>query len=328
MDHPDVDSWLDFIERTTPAVELAQIEAHLAVCVICRSIFEGHARIHELSREIGKRVAHGTPTLSAGLARRILATVAGIADNDGIPAKAFLNDGQSRQPVYASNESSQEGHGRLKPGSRSVGQSVWRETKDIAEEARRLVSQGNVEAAAKMILSALGPEVFGLLITALGDDANAEEVFAEVGECVLRSLAAFHWRSSVRTWLYCIARNEMARFLRGSQRRTQERGNVSELEGLIAAVRTATHSVSYSVSRSDEADRLKAFRDELSIEDRIIIVLRIDRRLRWKEIARVVLGTDEGVTLEELKRETLRLRKRFMLIAHRLRVRVRAGKAG
>lgn len=91
------------------------------------------------------------------------------------------------------------------------------------------------------------------------------------------------------------------------------------MDGLIAAVRTATHSA----LRSEKAHKLKALRDELSIEDRTILILRVDRDLQWEEVARVVLENDGDVNAEELKRETARLRKRFQLVKQRLRERAR-----
>jgi len=61
----------------------------------------------------------------------------------------------------------------------------------------------------------------------------------------------------------------------------------------------------------------------LSIEDRELLILRIDRELSFDEIA--VLFVEDPSTTDEpsLRREAARLRKRFQLIKDQLMTRVR-----
>src|SRR5262249_10901597 len=81
---------------------------------------------------------------------------------------------------------------------------------------------------------------------------------------------------------------------------------------LVAQVRTQTLSI-YAQQNQDAIAKL---REELPEEDRILLVLRVDRELEWIEIARVFLDApqDGDVSPEDLKRESARLRKRFQLV--------------
>jgi RNA polymerase sigma-70 factor (ECF subfamily) len=74
--------------------------------------------------------------------------------------------------------------------------------------------------------------------------------------------------------------------------------------------------------RTDVKDRFSALRESLDPDDRTLLVLRVDRSLEWKEIARVTLGC-ESPDAAELVREADRLKKRFQLLKEELRRRAR-----
>ena len=73
--------------------------------------------------------------------------------------------------------------------------------------------------------------------------------------------------------------------------------------------------------RTETKTRLQALRDALPEEDRMLLVLRMDRQLAWNELARVLAEADGDVPLDDaaLAKEAARLRKRFQLVKDRLR---------
>lgn len=184
-------------------------------------------------------------------------------------------------------------------------------------EARALVDAGQLEPVATGVISQLGGEVYGFLRASLGSDSDADDTFAATCERMWRGLATFRWQCSLRTWIYVIARNEAARTARGTRRIQVGRVAPSQVE-LIAAVRTETRSR----LKSEKLDRFRALRDELPADDRMLLILRIDRGLAWGEVARTFLEADEP-DAAELQRETVRLRKRFQLVKQRLATRAR-----
>jgi RNA polymerase sigma-70 factor (ECF subfamily) len=184
---------------------------------------------------------------------------------------------------------------------------------------REALAAGNLALAVTELLRSLGPEVFGFLRGVLASEADADEVFAATSERVWRSLPAFQWQSSLRTWVYVIARHEMLRHLDGARRRERGRVTPSALEDVVAAVRTETRSA----LRSDKRSKLRALRDELPVDDRTLLILRVDRDLEWDAIARAFLPEGDLAGDEAIRRESARLRKRFQIIKKRLAERAR-----
>src|SRR5579884_1117027 len=139
------------------------------------------------------------------------------------------------------------------------------------EQVRELVRNGQVDRAATETLRALGPEVFGFLHGVVRSDADAEEIFSATSERLWRSIGSFRWQCALRTWVYCIARNEMLRYVEGVRRRNAGRVTPSALEDVVASVRTET----LSALRTEKRDKLRQLRDELPHDDRTLVILRI-----------------------------------------------------
>jgi RNA polymerase sigma-70 factor (ECF subfamily) len=190
---------------------------------------------------------------------------------------------------------------------------------ELEAEVRRACAAGDHAAAATMALQIYGPELFGFLVTIHPSEADASDVFAETSEGLWLSLAAFSWDCSLRTWMYAIARNVMRMRSRSAARR-RRRGAIvgdSALDKVAQAVRTET----LAFLRTETRSRLQALRDTLPEEDRMLLVLRIDRKLAWNELARVLAESEgeEPPTEARLKRESARLRKQFQVVKERLR---------
>ncbi|MEO7330555.1 MAG: hypothetical protein ABI193_18415, partial [Minicystis sp.] len=115
---------------------------------------------------------------------------------------------------------------------------------------------------------------------------------------------------------YTVARNASMNFVRGRRARARHEGgaHTAEIDAAEQAVRTATPMH----LRTEAKSKLAAIRDALPPEDRMLLVLRVDKRLEWKDLARVMLGEDGEVTEATLTRESQRLRKRFQLLKEKL----------
>jgi RNA polymerase sigma-70 factor (ECF subfamily) len=74
----------------------------------------------------------------------------------------------------------------------------------------------------------------------------------------------------------------------------------------------------------DRQRKLAALRDALPIDDRTLLILRVDRNLSWYDVALAFAETPEDLSEQDRKREAARLRKRFQLIKQRLLARARA----
>ncbi|MBV8758057.1 MAG: sigma-70 family RNA polymerase sigma factor [Deltaproteobacteria bacterium] len=179
-----------------------------------------------------------------------------------------------------------------------------------------LVRAGAFERAATRALELYGGELFGFLINYVGNESDADEVFSQVGEDLWKGLPAFGFRCSVRTWLYVLARHAAARYRRSPWRRARE--GDSQLDQAIAKARTGTAPW----LQTEVKDRWRALREGLDPDDRLLLVLRVDRDLPWEDCARVTLE-EEAPDAAALTREAARLRKRFQIVKDDLRTRAK-----
>jgi len=176
---------------------------------------------------------------------------------------------------------------------------------------------GDFELAATAALNGFGGEIFGFLVHRLNSESDAAEVFSDFVEDLWRGLQAFEWRSTVRVWMYVLARNAANRHARSPARRASRNVPLSQAPALCEAalqVRTRTRMH----LRSEVKSAVAHLRDALPPDDQLVLSLRIDKGLSWAEIAQVLAdGRDVGA--KERSRAAARLRQRFQKIKARLR---------
>jgi RNA polymerase sigma-70 factor (ECF subfamily) len=179
-------------------------------------------------------------------------------------------------------------------------------------DIRAAWDRGDFAEATTAALRRYGPEVLGFLVATQRDHDDAEEAFSVFAERLWQNMSKFEWKCSVRTWSYVLARNATADLHRREARHRRSRVALSSapISKIAARVRTETMPGLLVEKRSG----LARLRDELSDEDRALLVLRVNRELAWRDIAQV-LGADDDV----IDREAARLRKRFQLVKERLR---------
>ncbi|MEM9191087.1 MAG: sigma-70 family RNA polymerase sigma factor [Myxococcota bacterium] len=166
--------------------------------------------------------------------------------------------------------------------------------------------------AAKIAIEGYGPEIMGFLVATLPTGDDAKEVFAIFSEELWRSLPTFRAECAVRTWMYVVVRRARARFLRDPKRKAP-RASTSELREVVDRVRSQTAPW----RRTTAKDRVIKLRRELPDEDQVLLILRVDRQMTWKEIALVLFDEEEGA--QSAVRQSARLRKRYEKVTRKLR---------
>lgn len=180
----------------------------------------------------------------------------------------------------------------------------------MAEALRR----GRFDQAASAGLRGYGPEILGFLI-ALGP-RTAEDAFSQFCEDLWRGLPGYRAQASFRTWAYTLARHADVRIKRDPYaRRKSPLSDLGPISGIAEELRASTASFLASHVR----DRVAAMRDALAEEDRMLLVLRVDRQMAYGDIARVMLGAE--VSDDEVAKRTALLRKRFERLKQEIRAR-------
>lgn len=173
---------------------------------------------------------------------------------------------------------------------------------------RELAEADRFRAALTCAIEGYGAEVLGYLHAVANRDVDADDAFSEVCEKMWRGLPNFGWRSTFRTWMYAIARNVLRNRVRSHvrQQRVVPLTDAPEVAEVAERVRTTTAVY----LRTETKTRLHEVRAGLDPDDRALLVLRVDRKLGWSEIA-VVLSDEADLDEPAVAREAARLRKRF-----------------
>jgi RNA polymerase sigma-70 factor (ECF subfamily) len=182
-------------------------------------------------------------------------------------------------------------------------------TPDPEADLRALHAAARYREAATLIVERHGRELMTYLVAIARSETDAAEAFSQFAENLWRGLPGFRWQSSARTWCYTLARNALFRLRRTVKRRGGPAVALSDAPELARAaeqVRTAT----LTYLRTQVKDEVAALRERLSPDDQAILILRIDRKLSWLDVARALAGEEEP-SEQELARRSANLRKRF-----------------
>lgn len=177
---------------------------------------------------------------------------------------------------------------------------------DAEASIREALAAGDSDRAATELIRLYGPRIIGYLYGVLGDGDDASDAFSIFSEQVWKGIARFEGRSSLRTWAFKAAWSAAMKIRDDAWRRLGTRLDTSDAVKIAEEVRTNT-----VIRREKQRAELEQLRKELSPEDQSLLILRLDQRLSWEDVAEV-LSTDERQV------EPVALRKRYERIKSRL----------
>lgn len=182
----------------------------------------------------------------------------------------------------------------------------------IEAQIRARVTAGDVEAATTLAITHYGPELLGYLHAVARDADLAGEAFAVACESVWKALPGFRWESSLRTWAYAVARRALWQLAQAPARRRAYNLPASMLDSIADVQRTATAPY----QRTELKEAFRALRASLDPFDHELLILRLDRGMSWKDIARATADDDDAPNLDQ---RAAALRKRFERVKTELR---------
>ena len=173
----------------------------------------------------------------------------------------------------------------------------------IDEKVRALVEQGHIAEAATLTLETFGPELRGYLRGTLGHAEEADDVFQELSEAIWFGLPAFRFQCALRTWCYAIAHNRVVKRFSRYSRKNRVRLNTQD-EGRLPA-----RSLSSTLEAQHRASLAQTAAEALTPDQREILILRVERRLSFREIAGVLGLPDEAAARKRFQRAKDRLKQ-------------------
>ena len=152
-----------------------------------------------------------------------------------------------------------------------------------------LCKRGELPRAAATLFASHGTEVFAFLEAFL-DEHTARTLFGEVQERAMAELLELdHDKLNLRTWLFGLAR----------------RAHLAHVQALEAQPASSRAVVS---SQPRSGPRTKAGFDALAVDDKHLLVLCLDRGLRFDEIAEILYGATDDDARRKRWAEALQAR--------------------
>jgi RNA polymerase sigma-70 factor (ECF subfamily) len=187
------------------------------------------------------------------------------------------------------------------------------ERNDLEQRIRRHRDEGDIDLAARAAIEGYRLEILNWLRSILSDDVAAHEVFCVFCEDLWKGLPSFRWGCTFRTWAYQLARNAACRRFRSP---------CPELpmgDALPNEPMREPRSRTRPWLRTDVKSEFAELREMLDPEDRMILILRVDRQMQWQDVARVMSDAQGPLTSDELKKKATALRQQFQRVKKQLR---------
>lgn len=187
----------------------------------------------------------------------------------------------------------------------------------LEQRIRAAFDKGDLRGAATELLEGYGREILGFLYARLRDRQLASDAFSRFTEDLWRGLPGFRWHCAVRVWAYTLARHQASRTLRDFRRngRHVRISRVDALSEIAARIRTGT----LESARTENRNRIAELRERLPSDDQMLLMLRVNRKLPWTDIAHVLFHEGEPVDRAVLQKEAVRLRQRYQSVKSKLR---------
>jgi RNA polymerase sigma factor (sigma-70 family) len=192
---------------------------------------------------------------------------------------------------------------------------------DAEERVRAACRGGDNASATTCALDAFGGEILRFLTARLGSRSDAEDAFSLFIEDVWHGLPRFEWSCRLRRWLYIVARNAANQHVRSPHRRFEQYDSPSAFDRLPGRAEREPHATP-AHERTTLRHSFERMRGELDPEAQQLLLLRLDHRLSWRDIALAMSDRAQGEP-GALDQEAVRLRKSFERIKHSLRQRAR-----
>lgn len=152
------------------------------------------------------------------------------------------------------------------------------------------------------------PQVYRTCLRILGNPSDAEDATQEIFIRVLRSLDTFEGKSSFRTWLFRVVRNECVDLLR--KRRPEFEHSLESLESdAVSNDAALAEPVLEAVLSTDLLDKTLS---ALKPAEREVLALRFGAELDFEALASTL-----GVSLSAAKMRLYRAVQRFVTVANR-----------
>ena len=188
--------------------------------------------------------------------------------------------------------------------------------KDVRSQVEQtiwnLLKQSGQGPAVEAALKAYGSEIYGVVFRIMGDETAADDVWSMFLEKLWKGIRTFKERGKFRAWAYRVARNACNEYRRNPTRRKFRRFFTGELSKLEGKIRSSTKTYEKTTVRQ----KLWELVDRLKPDDKLLMILKVDKGLSYTEIAEVFSGRKgEVVSADALKSRKYNIKKKLRKMA-------------
>jgi RNA polymerase sigma factor (sigma-70 family) len=180
----------------------------------------------------------------------------------------------------------------------------------VERQISALLQQEDWNGAILVAEQSFGAEIHGYLRAVLRDAALAEEALQAFRLALVKGVRTFKQSCEFRIWAYVIAKHETLRVLRRRGRtRPLDSGRCDQIPA-----RSSTRDWDKSINLR----KMDCVRAQLSEDERELLVLRVDRRMSWEEVACIVSTPERPVKANTLAKQLSRTTARARELAAEL----------
>ena len=166
----------------------------------------------------------------------------------------------------------------------------------------------------KRVLQGHGLEVQRVMSAFLREDVRVQDAYSIFcGERLLKGLPGFRGEGQLWMWLYRMARNSCLQLLKAPAGREVPVSD-SQFPDQAQPERSQTPPWQQAAMK----ERFRTLRERLQPQERMLLALRLDQQLSWREVAQQMARPQGPLTEEALNRRATTLRQQFQRAKARL----------
>jgi RNA polymerase sigma-70 factor (ECF subfamily) len=154
------------------------------------------------------------------------------------------------------------------------------------DQVQTALAEGDFRGALEALVRGYQREIVGFCVNMLGNTEQGTEIAQEVFLAAYKALPQFRQESSLRTWLFAIARNQCRKLIRDQDRHSHK---LIEHQTVISQAAHATPAKAPDdlLQEEEKMQRLAHGIRQLEETTRALLLLRYDRGLPISEIAHI-----------------------------------------
>lgn len=176
------------------------------------------------------------------------------------------------------------------------------------EELVKIIVQSQDERYITLLYDRYSNKIYRRAISFVKEPSTAEDLTHDIFMKILMNLASFKGKSKFSTWIYSITYNYCIDFLRRKQKERLQANNYSnESDQLRESIEDVEE---FESLRKIKAERLMELLEEISVDDKMILLMKYQDNLSIKQI-QAIFNISESAVKMRINRAKGKIKKLY-----------------